>query len=1213
MAAAPGTLAVAPPHLLESMFPGMEFPRPFANGDVANSLANGESARLAQADVANSFYETGKRAGDNRRGGSSSVAGSSAAATSSSGAVDAADVAGLHAQRDAVLRGFEITEPARDDKETGEKAKYMASILEAYQKLLEERTQYHFGYPYNLDFDYGALIGLQHFSINNLGDPFIESNYGVHSRPFEVGVLNWFARLWDLDEGDYWGYITNCGTEGNLHGILVGLLCPLGPLPPLPLRLSSSHCPSSSPPPTSVPSSLPSPSREVLPKGVLYATRESHYSVFMAARMYRMECEKVATHTAGETGTQSFPSLLTPSLPLRPPRREVLPAGVLYASRESHYSVFKAARIYRMEREKSCGDTHKHTRSSPLPCSLSPKREVLPDGVLYATRESHYSVFKAARMYRMECEKVATHTARDIEVCFSQDGTCLSFSPSPLSQEGGPARRDGVLYASRESHYSVFKAARMYRMECEKVATHTAGDIEVCFSQDGTCLSFSPSPLSQEGGPARRDGVLYASRESHYSVFKAARMYRMECEKVATHTAGDIDCRDLAGKLARHRGRPAILNVNIGTHHGEGSSGRSQPGTTVKGAVDDLDLAITTLHEAGLSDHQLSPPRVLPSHVLNLRLLPSPGSLSSSPWLGAVDDLDLVITTLHEAGLSDEQFYIHCDGALFGLMLPFVKKVRGGLGTVQTAGHGCCRSAIQHISGAGVVCQESHSHEAGLSDDQCYIHCDKALFSLMLPFVKKVRSAEYAVSSAMQHTSVLVPGELLHEAGLSDEQCYIHCDGALFGLMLPFVKKAPRVTFKKPIGSVSVSGHKFAGCPMPCGVQCVCINPISPIRILPLHTFHPPGPQRDAPSVTFKKPIGSVSVSGHKFVGCPMPCGVQCAPSVTFKKPIGSVSVSGHKFAGCPMPCGVQIMRRCYLSALSSDAPRVTFKKPIGSVSVSGHKFVGCPMPCGVQIMRRCYLSALSSDIEYLASRDATIMGSRNGHAPIFLWYTLNKKGYRGFRKDVQRCLRNALHLHARLRAAGFGAMLNTLSSTVVFERPEEEAFVRRWQLACQGKVAHAVVMPSVSPEKVDLFVREFVASRERCRAAKAAADDDDDDDDDATAAAAAAAAAAATAAAATAADGSAAGGSTAGAAAVANGSAATSTDALTSDVCVADVIGPENCSCAAHVAIWRTRIEQDAVGRRRYSCYSDTSGDDASLHGSSSVQRLSSSVQRLS
>ena len=43
-------------------------------------------------------------------------------------------------------------------------------------------------YPYNLDFDYGALEGLFKYSINNLGDPFIESNYGVHSRDFEVGL-----------------------------------------------------------------------------------------------------------------------------------------------------------------------------------------------------------------------------------------------------------------------------------------------------------------------------------------------------------------------------------------------------------------------------------------------------------------------------------------------------------------------------------------------------------------------------------------------------------------------------------------------------------------------------------------------------------------------------------------------------------------------------------------------------------------------------------------------------------------------------------------------------------------------------------------------------------------------------------------------------------------------------------------------------------------
>lgn len=37
-------------------------------------------------------------------------------------------------------------------------------------------------------------------------------------------------------------------------------------------------------------------------------------------------------------------------------------------------------------------------------------------------------------------------------------------------------------------------------------------------------------------------------------------------------------------------------------------------------------------------------------------------------------------------------------------------------------------------------------------------------------------------------------------------------------MQMPFIKKAPRVSFKKPIGSVSVSGHKFIGAPVPCGV-----------------------------------------------------------------------------------------------------------------------------------------------------------------------------------------------------------------------------------------------------------------------------------------------------------------------------------------------------------------------------------------------------------
>ena len=60
------------------------------------------------------------------------------------------------------------------------------------------------------------------------------------------------------------------------------------------------------------------------------------------------------------------------------------------------------------------------------------------------------------------------------------------------------------------------------------------------------------------------DGILYASRESHYSVFKAARMYRMECVKVDTLMSGEIDCADFQRKILQNKDKPAIINVNIG-------------------------------------------------------------------------------------------------------------------------------------------------------------------------------------------------------------------------------------------------------------------------------------------------------------------------------------------------------------------------------------------------------------------------------------------------------------------------------------------------------------------------------------------------------------------------------------------------------------------------------------------------------------------------
>ena len=49
------------------------------------------------------------------------------------------------------------------------------------------------------------------------------------------------------------------------------------------------------------------------------------------------------------------------------------------------------------------------------------------------------------------------------------------------------------------------------------------------------------------------------------------------------------------------------------------------------------------------------------------------------------------------------------------------------------------------------------------------------------------------------------------------------------------------------------------------------------------------------------------------------------------------------------------------------------------------------------------------------------------------------------------------VHTQAMLEHAGIKCMLNELSSTVVFERPKDEAFVRKWQLACEVRTEQLV------------------------------------------------------------------------------------------------------------------------------------------------------------
>lgn len=163
-----------------------------------------------------------------------------------------------------------VVEPNIKDETSSQE---LDTILTQYLETLSKRKKYFIGYPTNMHYEHHAILApLLQFSLNNFGDPFTQSPVDFHSKDFEVAVLDWFAQLWEIEKDEYWGYITHGGTEGNLHGILVG--------------------------------------RELLPDGILYASAHSHYSIFKAARMYRMELETINTLVNGEIDYENLRSRL---------------------------------------------------------------------------------------------------------------------------------------------------------------------------------------------------------------------------------------------------------------------------------------------------------------------------------------------------------------------------------------------------------------------------------------------------------------------------------------------------------------------------------------------------------------------------------------------------------------------------------------------------------------------------------------------------------------------------------------------------------------------------------------------------------------------------------------------------------------------------------------------------------------------------------------
>jgi len=119
-----------------------------------------------------------------------------------------------------------------------------AADQERVQELLDQfrrDADVELGYPVAFDVDYRVLADFLGFNLNNVGDPFRPVSFQLNTHEFEREVVRFFATKTRAPEDDWWGYVTNGSTEGNLYGLYLA--------------------------------------RESLPDGIVYFSQDSHYSV----------------------------------------------------------------------------------------------------------------------------------------------------------------------------------------------------------------------------------------------------------------------------------------------------------------------------------------------------------------------------------------------------------------------------------------------------------------------------------------------------------------------------------------------------------------------------------------------------------------------------------------------------------------------------------------------------------------------------------------------------------------------------------------------------------------------------------------------------------------------------------------------------------------------------------------------------------------------
>ena len=155
------------------------------------------------------------------------------------------------------------------------------------------------------------------------------------------------------------------------------------------------------------------------------------------------------------------------------------------------------------------------------------------------------------------------------------------------------------------------------------------------------------------------------------------------------------------------------------------------------------------------------------------------------------------------------------------------------------------------------------------------------------------------------------------------------------------------------------------------------------------------------------------------------------------------------------------------------DRPGFDFADGADSICVSGHKYLGAPTPCGIVVVRATHRDRVARTVGYTATPDATISGSRSGHAPLVLWYAIRKHGLDGLRLRAEQARHLAAYAKTRLDELGWVSYRHDHAFTVVLKNPPE-AVLRKWVLATHNGWSHIITMPGISVEMIDAFLADL-------------------------------------------------------------------------------------------------------------------------------------------